>query len=138
MRTVITDLTAPGTADRPHIAAISTSAEEAIAAIGFQARDYGPRGQVELLQHLARLRIDPPDVAILAFPGPVPELAVDPRHPGHEALALDGAEHRPGLRIDLVDFSLTIFPDPERAFRPGQSGIAPPAGRRDRAEHLAG
>ena len=75
---------------------------------------------------------------VVAFPGAVPELAVDPGDAGDEAVGLDRAEHRPGLRIDLVDLAVAVLADPERAFGPGQAGIAAAAGRRDGAEHLAG
>src|SRR5205085_8924492 len=107
------------------------------ATVGFQARDHRPGRQVELLEYLAGLGIDPPDVAVLTFPGAVPELAVDPGDAGHEALAFDGAKYRARVRIDLMDLALAVLSDPERAFGPRQSGIAATPGRGDRGEHLA-
>src|SRR6202035_2406588 len=67
----------------------------------------------------------------------VPELAVDPGHAGDEAVGLDGAQDRSGLRIDLIDFAGAVVPDPQRAFGPGEPGVAAAGGRRDRAEHAA-
>ena len=49
---------------------------------------------------------------------------------------LDGPEDRARLRIDLVDFTVAMLPDPERAFRPGHSGCAA-VGCRDRRQHTA-
>ncbi len=74
----------------------------------------------------------------VAFPGAVPELAVDPGDPGDEAVGLDGAKDRPGLGIDLMDLPVAILPHPERAFGPGEPRVAAAAGRRDGGEHAAG
>ena len=69
------------------------------------------------------LRIDPAQLAFIGFPGAVPELAVDPGDAGDEAVRLDGAQDRAGLRIDLMDLAVAMLPDPERAFRPGHPGV---------------
>ena len=53
-----------------------------------------PGGISRRLQHLAGLRIDAPQVALVAFPGAVPQLAVDPGDAGDEAVGLDGAQDR--------------------------------------------
>ena len=39
-----------------------------------------------------------PDVAVVAFPGGMPEFAVNPGDAGHEAVRLDGAQHGAGFR----------------------------------------
>jgi hypothetical protein len=69
-----------------------------------------PGRHLELLQHLAGSRIDAPDVALVAFPGAVPEFAVDPGDAGDEAVALDGAQNLSRLGIDLMDLAVPILP----------------------------
>src|SRR5262249_31072389 len=103
-----------------------------------EARDAGARRHVDLLQHLAGGGIDLAQVARVALPGGVPELAVDPGHAGDEAAARDGAQDRAGTWIDLVDLLLAVDADPERAFRPGEPGVAAAARRRNGRDHLAG
>src|SRR5262245_61684138 len=127
-----------GSADGSHLAAASASAEEAIAAIGFEPRHACSRRHLEPLQHLSRSRIDAPHVALVAFPGAVPELAVDPGDPGDDAVGLDGAQDRPGLGIDLVDLPAAMLPHPERPFGPGEPRVTAAAGRWDGGEHTAG
>src|SRR5689334_16292864 len=83
-------LAAARAADRPHVAATSAATEEAIAAVRLEARHDCSSRQVELLEDLAGFGIDAPDVAFLAFPGAVPEFAVDPGDAGDEAFAFDG------------------------------------------------
>src|SRR5205814_8187945 len=107
-----------GSADGSHLAAPSTSAEELIAAIGLEPRHAHSGRHVEPLQDLSGSRIDSPQIALVAFPGAVPELAVDPGDPGDEAVALDGAKNRPCLGIDLMDLAAPILPHPERPFVP--------------------
>ncbi len=69
----------------------------------------------------------------------MPDFALDPGDPGHQAIAVDRAQHNPGFGIDLMDFAAAVLPDPERAFGPGKTGIvAAPAGRRDRRHDAAG
>jgi hypothetical protein len=84
------------------------------------------------------LRVDSPQIALVTFPGGVPELAVDPGDPGDEAIGLDSAKNRPGLRIDLMDFPLPILPHPERPFGPSEPRVTAAAGRGDRRQHMAG
>lgn len=62
----------PGPADRPHLPAASSSAEELIAAVGLEPRNAHSVGHFELLQNLARSRIDAPQLALVTFPGGVP------------------------------------------------------------------
>ena len=69
----------PGPADGSHLAAAAAAAEEAIAAVGLEPRDADARRHIEPLEDLARSRIDAPQLALVAFPGAVPQLAVRPR-----------------------------------------------------------
>src|SRR5438067_4713411 len=127
-----------GPADRPHLSALSSSAEEAIAAIGLEPRNAHSGRHLERFQDLPRSRIDSPQIALVTFPGGVPELSVDPGDPGDEAVGLDGAKNRPCLGIDLMDLAAPILPHPERAFGPREPRVTAAAGRRDRGEHTAG
>ncbi len=68
----------------------------------------------------------------------MPQLSIDPGDPGDEAVGLDRAKNRPCFGIDLMDLAISILPDPERAFGPGEPRIATSAGRRDRGEYAAG
>ena len=72
------------------------------------------------LQHLTRPSIDSPQLALVTFPGGVPELSVNPGNAGHEPVRLDGAENRAGIGVDLVNLPIPILTDPERPFRPRQ------------------
>src|SRR5229473_1069440 len=127
-----------GPADGSHLPAVSAAAEELVAAIGFEPRYTHSRRHVEPLQDLSGSRIDSPHIALVTFPGAVPELAVDPGHAGDEALGLDGAQNGAGLGIDLMDLALAILPHPERPFGPGEPGVGAAAGRRDRRQHTTG
>src|SRR5258706_8287769 len=129
---------APGPADGPHLAGLCAAAEESVAAIGLEAGNAHSGRHPETLQDLTRVRIDPPQFALLAFPGAVPEFAVDPGDPGNEAVGLDRAQNRPGFRIDLTDLPVPILSHPQRPFGPREPRIAARSGRRDRGEHLAG
>jgi hypothetical protein len=128
----------PGPSDGPHLSASSSAAKELIAAIAFQARHADTGRHIELLQDLTRPRIYSPQIAFVTFPSAVPKLSIDPGDPGDEAAALDGAKNRPGLGINLMDLAVPILPHPQRAFGPGESGVAAAAGRRDRSKHPAG
>jgi hypothetical protein len=66
--------------------ALAAAAEVGVAAVGLQPGDTRAGRHVDGLQHLARLRIDAPEVALLALPGAVPQLAVDPGDAGDDAL----------------------------------------------------
>src|SRR5476651_1178795 len=88
----------PGPADGSHFSALSAAAEELIAAVGFESRNARPGRHIERLQDRSGLGIDAVQIALFAFPGAVPEFAVDPCDPGDEAIGFDGAENRPGLR----------------------------------------
>src|SRR2546426_161246 len=67
----------------------------------------------------------------------MPQLSVNPGDAGDEALGLDRAKDCTSLRIDLIDFSVPILPDPQRSFSPGEPRPTT-TGRRDRGEHAAG
>src|SRR4029450_4557073 len=94
--------------------------------------------QLEPLQDLSRSRIDSPHIALVTFPGAVPELSVDPGDPGDEAVGLDGAKNGPVLGIDLRDLPAPGLPPPERPFGPREPRVTAAAERRDRGEHTAG
>src|SRR6266540_4792905 len=126
----------PGPADGPHLAAVSSSAEEQIAAIGLEPRNTHSRRHLEPLQDFSRSRIDSPQIALVTFPGGVPELSVDPGDPGDEAVGVEGAKNRACLGIDLINLPVPILPHPERPFGPREPR-ATAAGRRDRGEHTA-
>src|SRR5216684_973618 len=127
-----------GPADGPHLPAPSSSAEELIAAIGLEPRNAHAVRHLEPLQDLSGSGIDSPQIALVTFPGAVPELSVDPRDPGDETVGFDRAENRPRFGIDLMDLPVSILPDPERTFGPREPRVATAAGRRDRGEHAAG
>src|SRR6516225_8568485 len=114
---------------RAHFTAAAAAAEEAIASIGLESRDACASRHFEPLQHLAGFGINPPHIALFA---------IHPGDAGDEAVGLDRAEDRPGLRVDLMNFSRPILADPERAFGPGEAGVTAAAGGRDRGEHAAG
>ncbi len=126
--------TSLGPADGPHLAAPSAAAEEPIAAIGFEPRNAHAGRHLEPLQDLSGPGIESPQIALVTFPGTVPELSVDPCDPGDEAVGLDRAKNRPCLGIDLMDLPLPILPDPERPFGPCEPGVAAAARGRNGGE----
>src|SRR6266705_805041 len=85
-----------GPADSSYLSGRPSSTEEPIAAIGLEPRHVHSGRHVELLLHLSRSRIDSPQIALVTFPGGVPELAVDPGDAGDKTVGLDGAKNRPG------------------------------------------
>src|SRR5262245_44981795 len=127
-----------GSAHRPQLATISAAAEEPIGSIGLEPRNGESGRHRDRLEHLSCLRIDSPEITLLAFPCAVPELAVDPGHSSDMAVALDRAQDFSGLRIDLMDLPLPVLPDPERSFGPGQSRVSATTRRRNRGEDTAG
>ena len=127
-----------GPANRSHLPAPSSSAEELIAAIGLEPRNIHSRRHFKPLEDLSRSGIDSSQIALVAFPGAVPELSVKPGNPGNEAVGLDRAKNRPCLGIDLIDLPVPILPHPERPFGPRESRVTAAAGGRDRGEHAAG
>ena len=113
-----------GPADGPHFPALSAPAEETISAVGLETRNIHAGWHVELLQDLSRSRIDSPQIALVIFPGGVPELAIDPGDAGDETVGLNRAKNCPCLGIDLMDLPVAILTHPERPFSPRKSGIA--------------
>src|SRR5438874_10515262 len=77
-------------------------------------------------------------IALVAFPGAVPELAVGPGDPGDDAAGLDGAKNRPCLGIHLMDLPAPMLPHPQRPFGPREPRVTAAARRRDRREHTPG
>src|SRR5262249_48721677 len=128
----------PGPADGSHLPAPSSPAEELLATTGLEPRHFHSVRHLEPLQDLSRARIDSPHIALITFPGGVPELSVDPGDPGDEAVARDGAKNRACFRIDLMDLPVPLLPHPERPFGPREPRATAIAGRRDRREHTAG
>src|SRR6266853_6637568 len=110
----------PGPADGSHLPAASASAEELIAAVGLEPRHAYSGRHIEPLQDRSCPGIDSPQIALVIFPGAVPELAVDPGDPGDETVGLDRAQDGPCFGIDLMDRPIPILPDPERSFGPGE------------------
>ena len=60
---------------------------------------------------------------VVAFPRAMPQLALDPRHAGHEAVRFDGAGHGAGGRVDLADLAVAVLADPQAALGPGQARV---------------
>ena len=112
--------------DNPHLPASPSTTEEKITAIGLESGHAIAELHLEPFQDLAHSRIDSSQVALISFPGGVPEFAVDPGHAGGEPVALDRAQDRARVGIDLVDLSLPVLAHPERAFGPGGPRVTPP------------
>ena len=106
----MSDRRSPRPADDSHLPAASAAAEELIAAVGFEPRNAYAGRHVECLQDFTLLRIDSPQIALLTFPGGMPELSIDPSDPCDETIGLDGAKNIPGLGIDLMDLPVPILP----------------------------
>jgi hypothetical protein len=93
---------------------------------------------IKALKNFSGSRIDSPQIALVTFPSGVPQLSIDPRDPGDEAVGLDGAKNCACLGIYLMDLPIPILPDPERSFRPREPRVTTAAWGRDRGEHTAG
>src|SRR5262245_37071345 len=126
---------APRSADGPDLPAASAAAEEPVAAVGLEPRHTRAARHLQPLQDLARTRVDPPHITLLAFPGAVPQLAVDPGDAGDDAVGVDGTEDGACVGSDLMDPPAPVLPNPERAFGPRKPRVATAAGRRKRREH---
>src|SRR5262245_54529891 len=127
----------PGPADGPHLAGTAPAAEEQIAAVTLQPRHVHASWHFEHLQDLSCSRIHSSQLALVTFPGAVPQLSVDPGDPGDEAVGLDRAQDGPGLGIDLIDLPVPVLPDPERPLGPREPRVTAAARRRHRGEHAA-
>lgn len=117
-----------GSANRPHFATASASAEELVGAIGLEPGHAHSMRHLEALEDLSRFRIDSPQVALAIFPGAVPEFSVNPRDAGNEAVGFDGAKNRPCFGIDLMDLPASVLPHPECPFGPRESRVIAPPG----------
>src|SRR5204863_6179101 len=104
-RSLIARRVSLGPANGSHFPATSSAAEKLIAAVGFKPRHADAGRHIEFLQNFSGLRIDAAHIALLAFPGAVPKLALDPGDAGDEAVGLDGAKDRSCFGIDLMDFA---------------------------------
>src|SRR5262245_61837766 len=124
------------TAHGANLSARSAAAIEEVGPVRLEAADKGATRHLQPVEDGAALRVDAADIAFVPFPGPVPQLAVDPGHAGDEAVGLDGAQDRAGRGIDLVDLPIAILSDPEAAFRPGEPRVATIAGSRNRCHYL--
>src|SRR5262249_6485263 len=107
------------------------------ATVGLESRNAYARRHLQSFQDLSRPRIDSPHIALVTFPGAVPELAVDPGDPGDDAVGFEGAKNRSGFGIDLMDLPSSVLPHPERSCAPREPRVTAAAGRRDRREHTA-
>jgi hypothetical protein len=126
-----------GTPHGAHRAAAAAAAVEEIGAVRFEAAHAGARGHLQAFEHRAVGRVDVAQLALVAFPGAVPELAVDPGHAGDEAVGLDRADDGPRLGVDLVDAAAAVLAHPQAALGPGEAGVAAAARRGDGPEHAA-
>src|ERR1700730_2972623 len=116
----------------------SAAAIEQVCPVGLEPADAGAARHLQPTEHGAALPVDLADFALVAFPGGVPQLAVDPGHAGDEAVGLDGAQNGASRGIDLVDLAIAVLPHPQAALGPGESRVAAVAGRRDRCQYVAG
>src|SRR5262249_12143624 len=124
--------------DCSHFAALASAAIEAIAAVRLESRDADSMWHLELFEDFAGTRIDSPQIALVAFPRRMPQLAVNPGHAGDKAVRIDRAKNRAGFGIDLMDLPIAILPDPQRSFGPREPRISAASGRRDRGDHATG
>jgi len=94
-------------------------------------------GQVKAFKHISGLRINSPQIALVAFPRAVPEFSVDPGDTRDEAVGFDRAQNGASLGVNLVDFTSPVLSDPERSFGPRETGVATGSRRWDCGEDLA-
>src|SRR5262249_46145687 len=86
-----------GAADGAYFAARTAACVKQVGAVGLEPAHAHPVGHGEPGENLAALGVDAADLALVALHGAVPELAIDPSHPGDEAVGLDGAQDCAGL-----------------------------------------
>src|SRR5664279_1502022 len=101
-----------GTAHGADLAAAAAAGIEEVGAVGLEPAHGGARRHGQPVEHGAALRVDAADLALVAFPGAVPQLATGPGHAGDEAVRLDGAQHRAGGGVDLLDLPVAVLPHP--------------------------
>src|SRR3546814_5450192 len=82
------------------LAAAAAAAEEAFAAVRFEAGDRGAGRHRQRFEDLAAVGVDAAQFTFVTFPGAVPEVAIDPAHAGDETVRFDRAQ-------DLADRKIT-------------------------------
>jgi hypothetical protein len=107
-----------------------------IVTIGLKSGNVHPSGHLNSLKNLSSSMIDLPQITFIPFPSGMPQLSIDPRDSGHEAIGFDCAKDRACFGIDLVNLPCPILPNPESAFSPRKSRVTAVAGRRDSGENL--
>src|SRR5207248_7067760 len=105
--------------------------------VGLQPCNVDSAWHVEALKNFSGFRIDSLQIALVAFPGGVPQLSINPGHPSDETVGLDGAKNGACLRINLIDLSVPVMPNPECPFGPGQPRVTTLARRGDGGKHSA-
>src|SRR5262249_6665964 len=85
-----------------------------------------------------RSGINSSQIALVTFPGAMPELSIDPRHTGDKALRFDRAKNRTRLRIDLMNLPVAILSNPERSFGPRQPRVPAATRRSDCGDDASG
>ena len=126
-----------GPSKRSDLTGLSSSAEELIPAVGFKPGNVDSLGHVETLKNLAGSRIDSPQIALVAFPGGVPKLSINPGDTRDEAVGFDRAQNGTRLGINLIDLPSPVLSDPERSFGPRKPRVTTRSWSGDRGEHLA-
>src|SRR4051812_390175 len=79
-----------------------------------------------------------PAVALIAFRSGVPKVSIDPSDTGYEAVGLDRSENFAGVRVDLMDFPVTILPHPQGSLGPRKPRVTTAARGRNRGKHMPG
>ena len=72
----------------------------------------------QLFADLSSPRVNVPQVALVAFRSGMPKVSINPSDTGYEAVGLDRTENFAGVRVDLMDFPVTILSDPQCALGP--------------------
>src|SRR5687768_17586253 len=101
-----------------HLAGGPAAGVEKIRAVALEPADVRAGWHLEPLEYRAALGIDVAQLALVAFPRAVPQLAVDEAHAGHEAVRFDRAQNRARARVDLQDLAVAILADPQGALGP--------------------
>ena len=119
------------------LSARAAAGVEEVGSVGLEPADADAGRHLQPLEDGAARGIDAADLALVAFPGAVPQLAVDPGHAGDEAVRLDRADDGTRVGIDLVDLAVAVLPDPEAPLGPREARVAAVAGRGNRGDHVA-
>src|SRR5689334_12586554 len=112
-------------AHRAHLATFATATvKNPGGPVRLQAADPRATRHLQSFKHLPVVRIDPTEIALLAFPSAVPQLAVDPGNTRDETIRFDRAQDGAGFGVNLAYFAGTVLAHPERPLRPRQSRVA--------------